>query len=284
MNENKTNINWYPGHMAKTKRLIKENISLIDVVFELVDARIPVSSKIDDLDEVLRNKPKVLIMTKYDLCDKEVTENWISYYEDLDYNVVTVNLKNNFDYKKILFEVDKVREIIDEKRSSKDLKAKEINALVIGIPNVGKSTLINTLAGKKSQKVENKPGVTKELSWIKTNHNLKILDTPGMLWPKLEQVTAYKIAAISSIKEEIMPVEEIASYILSFLNEHYPNILKSRYGIKNVSDLNEIYEIIASKVGALTKDDIDYERVSKIVINDIKNEKITGITFDCYDG
>ncbi len=284
MENNAQKINWYPGHMAKTKRLIKENISLIDVVFELVDARIPVSSKIDDLDEVLRNKPKVLIMTKYDLCDKEVTENWISYYEDLDYNVVTVNLKNNFDYKKILFEVDKVREIIDEKRSSKDLKAKEINALVIGIPNVGKSTLINTLAGKKSQKVENKPGVTKELSWIKTNHNLKILDTPGMLWPKLEQVTAYKIAAISSIKEEIMPVEEIASYILSFLNEHYPNILKSRYGIKNVSDLNEIYEIIASKVGALTKDDIDYERVSKIVINDIKNEKITGITFDCYDG
>ncbi len=281
--DNRTNINWYPGHMAKTKRLIKDNLSLIDLVFELVDARIPFSSKINDLDDVLKNKPKVLIMTKYDLCDKEETDKWIKYYENLKFKVVTVNLKNNFDYKKILFEVDIIRDIINEKRTKSNLKNKELNALVIGIPNVGKSTLINAFAGKKSQHVENKPGVTRELSWIKTNHDLKILDTPGMLWPKIDKNSGYKIASISSIKEEVIPLMEVSNYILEFLNEYYPSILKYRYGVKDISNLNELYELIASKIGAIKKDDIDYERVSKMVINDIKNEKITSITLDRYD-
>ncbi len=280
--EEKTNINWYPGHMAKTKRLIKENMSFIDVVLELVDARIPFSSKINDMDDLLKNKKRIIVMTKYDLCDKKETDKWIKHYEKMGYVVLAVNLKNNYDYKKVIETIRDLVKGINDKRRVNNLLDKEIKVLVMGIPNVGKSTLINTLAGKKSQKVENKPGVTKDLVWIKTNHNIRILDTPGILWPKLDEISAKNLASITSIKEGLIPIDEISYYILTMLNKHYKNILLNKYNIDS-EDVYEMYEIIASKIGAVKNNEIDYERVSNILINDIKNEKIVGITFDRYE-
>jgi ribosome biogenesis GTPase A len=281
MQENKTNINWYPGHMAKTRRLIKEKYGLIDIVYELIDARIPYSSKIKDIYDVIKDKPKIIIMTKKDLCDMKVTENWIKYYENLGAKVVLADLNNNNDFKKIISLTNEMMASIQEKRESKGLKEKEIRALVIGIPNVGKSTLINKMANRKVAEVGNNPGVTKNVKWLKTPYNILLLDTPGILWPKLSDgKVALNLAAMTSIKEEILPIDDVAVYILQTLAEYYPEILKERYGLVNASNIEEAYEIIAKNIGATKQGEVDYDRVSKKIVNDIKLEHIKGVTFD----
>ena len=277
----KTSINWYPGHMAKTRRLISEKYSLIDVVYELVDARIPYSSKIKDIYDLIRNKPKLLIMTKKDLCDIKVTQKWISYYENLGAKVLLVDLNNDNDYKRIIEETYKMMNEVQIKREEKGLKEKEIHALVIGIPNVGKSTLINKLANRRVADVGNNPGVTKQVKWLKTSYHISLLDTPGILWPKLsEEKVALNLAAMTSIKQEILPIDDVAVYILQTLAEYYPNILKDRYSLNNVNDLQEAYEIIGKNMGAIKNGEVDYDRVSKKILNDIKMEYVRGITFD----
>jgi ribosome biogenesis GTPase A len=277
----KTNINWYPGHMAKTRRLIKEKYGLIDIVYELIDARIPYSSKIKDIYDVIKDKPKIIIMTKKDLCDMKVTENWIKYYENLGAKVVLADLNNNNDFKKIISLTNEMMASIQEKRESKGLKEKEIRALVIGIPNVGKSTLINKMANRKVAEVGNNPGVTKNVKWLKTPYNILLLDTPGILWPKLSDgKVALNLAAMTSIKEEILPIDDVAVYILQTLAEYYPEILKERYGLVNASNIEEAYEIIAKNIGATKQGEVDYDRVSKKIVNDIKLEHIKGVTFD----
>ena len=276
-------IAWYPGHMAKTKREIREKISLIDIIYEVIDARMPISSKIKDIDDLIKDKPRILIMTKYDLCDKKETDKFISYYESLGYKVVPVDLANNKNVKKILELSESVSKELNDKRKSKGLKPRNLRALIIGIPNVGKSTLINRLVGKKAAGVGNKPGFTKSLSWIRINKDIDLLDSPGILWPKLEdQYEARILAVLSSIKEEILNKEDLALFAIDILIKLYKEKLEDRYNINvdNITNI-EIMEEIAKKRGCLTKGNItDYERVSSIILNDIKNNAFKEITLD----
>ena len=278
----KNPISWYPGHMAKTKRLIGENLNLIDIIYEVIDARIPYSSKIKDIDELLKNKPKILIMTKYDLCDKDETEKFVKYYENNGYYVLKYDLNANNNFNDLINLSNEILHDKIEKQRSKGLKKETIRALVVGIPNVGKSTLINKIVGKKVVVTGNKPGVTKDLSWIRVKGNIELLDSPGILWPKLDQETvAYNLASTTAIKEEILQKEDIAIYILNILSKYYPSILEKEYGLTEIDDIEEALNIIAKKKGYLRKGGIaDYDKVVDLLINDIKTGKIKGITFD----
>ena len=275
-------INWYPGHMAKTKRLISENIDLFDVVYEVIDARIPYSSKVIDLDNYIKNKPRVLIITKYDLCDKIETNKWIKYYEQKGYKVFPIDLEHSTNLKSLISMTNDLLQNLNEKNKNKGLLKRKTRVLVVGIPNAGKSTLINRLVSKKVANVGNKPGVTKNLNWIRINNDLELLDTPGILWPKIDTGNiAYNLATFTAIKEEVLPIDDVVSYILKSLHQYYPNILKERYGVDDVEDIESALEIIGKKRGCLVKGGIvDYDKVYSVIINDIKLGNIKGITFD----
>lgn len=282
----KVGINWYPGHMAKTKREIIEKLNLIDVVYEVVDARMPLSSKIVDIDELIKDKPRILVMTKYDLCDKTETDKIIKYYEELGYKVVAVDLMSGLNVKKILDYTKEIMDIENKKRESKGMKPRAARALIVGVPNAGKSTLINRLVGKKSAGVGDTPGFTKSLSWIRINKDVELLDSPGILWPKMEdQEAAHILACLSSIKEEILNPDAIAVFILRKLYELYPERLEERYGVVELDeDLIEVYDTIAKRRGALSRGGVaDYDKVSNIIIRDLKNGYFGNITFDRLD-
>lgn len=279
-------INWYPGHMAKTKRLINENIDKVDIIYEVIDARIPLSSKIkdSDIENLINKKPRILIMTKSDLCDLSKTNLWVKYYENVGYKVVLVDLINNKGVSKILDVTNLLLKDIDEKREAKGLNKRRYRALIIGIPNVGKSTLINRLVGKKAAVTGNKPGVTKSLSWIRINNNVDLLDSPGILWPKLEnEEESYNLASFSAIKEEILPKGKVACYILDTMYKKYKDNLKERYGIDafDIDDVIPTYDIIGKKRGCLIKGgEVDYDKVSNLIINDLKEGRLGKVTFD----
>lgn len=277
-----TSINWYPGHMAKTKREINDIMPSIDVVFEIIDARIPKSSHIRDLDKYTKSKVVMLIFNKYDLCDKEETNKWIQYYKNKNFIVLPCNSKDNNDYKKILSEVSNIMKEKNENRLKKGLLPKKAKCLVVGVPNVGKSTLINRIAGKKIVDTANKPGITKRLNTIKINNEVDLIDTPGILWPKIEELeTAYNLASMSIIKEEIIPITEVGLHILEKLN-YYKDILKKEFNLEEYSNenLEECFTIISKYKNIPIKDDIDYDRICLLILNMIKQEKIINITFD----
>ncbi len=284
MNENKTNINCFPGHMAKTRREIKEKLKLIDIVYEVVDSRIPYSSRIIDIDDLIKDKPKVIIMTKKDLCDIDKTNKWIKYYESLGYKVFLIDLINDKSLGKLFELNDSLLSDLNNKRLDKGLLERKYRALVMGVPNVGKSTLINKITGKKATNVGDKPGVTKNISWIRINDKLELMDTPGILWPKIEdQVVAYNLATFSSIKDEILPIDEIACYILKYMYENYPERLIERYNLDYLDedDYSDAYELIGRKRGCIIRgNEVDYTKVSNIIIRDLREGYLGKVTFD----
>ena len=277
----KSQINWYPGHMAKTKRLVKENLGLIDIVFEVIDARIPYSSKNKDIDELIQNKPRILIMTKKDLCDIEVTWEWVKYYENKGYKVVLVDLINNPNLKELLSITSDLSKELNNKRKEKGLKERKTRILILGTPNAGKSTLINRLVGKKATNVGNRPGVTKNLEWIRINNELELLDTPGILPPKLENNNmALNLASMTAIKEEILDTEEIAIHIITMLKNYYKDYLEERYKLTDEEDIVDILDKIGKNIGAIRGGETDYEKVYATIIRDLKEGRIGKVTFD----
>ena len=281
MNENKTNINWYPGHMAKTKREIREKLDLIDIVYEVIDARMPISSRLEDVNDITKNKKKIIILTKYDLCDKEETDKIINSYKNNSIVIPLDLLKG--DVSIVINETIKLMKEGNDKRKLKGMQERPARVAIIGAPNVGKSTLINRLVGRRSVNVGNKPGVTKSLSWIRINKDVELLDTPGILWSKIKDYDrGYILASFSSIKEEVARPIDVAVYILRKLEELYPNLLKERYGIESLSDtLEEEFEIIGRLRGALQRGGVaDYLKVATIVIKDLQEGRIGKITFD----
>ena len=280
-NENKANINWYPGHMAKTKREIKEKIDLVDVVIHVVDARIPKSSFIKDIDEFTKNKEKIILMSKYDLCDTIITNKWVKYYEEIGYKVL---VKKDTIKKDLVNMIHLVMKSVNDKRKKNGLLPKKAKVMIVGVSNVGKSTLINQLVNKKATEVGNKPGVTKNINMIKINKDIDLIDTPGILWPKFDDpIIAFNLASMTIIKEEVLPIDEVAIFILKSLSLYYPDKLKSNFGVDDINDneLEETYSTISKFKGIpFMGGEPNYDRLNNMIVNEIKSERIKGITFD----
>lgn len=281
MGFNKSVINWYPGHMAKTKREISEKLDLIDVVFEVIDARIPYSSKNKDIDKMIKNKKRVLIMTKIDMCDIINTNKWIKYYEEKGIKVIPVDLINKKNISEIFKVTEEVNKELNDKRKEKGLKERKVRILILGIPNVGKSTLINTLVGKKATNVGNRPGITRHLEWIRINKDIELLDTPGILWPKLDDDTiAHNLAAMTAIKEEILDTEDIAIYIINTMLKLYKDSIVNRYNLTSYNDVVEVLDMIGKKIGAVRNNETDYEKVYSTILKDLREGYLGKVTFD----
>ncbi|MEG0799199.1 MAG: ribosome biogenesis GTPase YlqF [Bacilli bacterium] len=281
---NKSVINWYPGHMAKAKREILDKIRDVDCIIEVIDARIPISSHIKEIDDFLGKKNIIIVLNKYDLCDKEISNKFIDYYIKKGYIVITSDSKNSNDYKKLLVKIDGFMESANIKRNSRGLLNKKAKAIVVGVPNAGKSTLINKLVGKTINKVANKPGVTRNINVLRINDKVDLIDTPGILWPRLENdEQALNLASMSIIKEEIIPIDRVGIHILNKLNKYYKDILIKEFKIDNFDndDLIGMYELINNyKHFPLYDGEVDYDRINLYIINLIKSEHIKNITFD----
>lgn len=281
------NIHWYPGHMAKAKREITEILPLVDIVLELRDARIPSSSKNPMIDDILKNKPRLILLNKATLADNKKTQNWISYLTNDNTYALDIDSISGYNMKQIQ---PFIKEILKDKLQSlakKGLVNKNIRALVVGIPNVGKSTFINYMAKKKVAKTGDKPGVTKNQTWLKISDSLQFLDTPGILWPKFEsQDVGIKLSICGSIKDEIVDLHLVTLYALRIIEEKYPQFLMERYNLPDVDltdDLDgmKVATLIAKKRGCLLKGgEYDYERVFTLVINDIRSTRIGRMTFE----
>lgn len=273
---------WYPGHMTKAKRMMQENIKLIDIVIELVDARIPFGSRNPDIDQLAQNKSRLILLNKTDLADSRKTELWEQYFKEKGFFVGKVNSQKGTGVKAvqgIVMEACKDKIERDRKRG---IKNRPIRAMIAGIPNVGKSTFINSLVGKACTKTGNKPGVTKGKQWIKLNKNIELLDTPGILWPKFEdQTVGLHLALIGSIKEEILNREEMAMELIPFLVKEYPGILAGRYQVDEKSNTLKILEQIAANRHCKEKgNQLDYEKAAHILLEEYRNGKLGKITLE----
>lgn len=275
-------IQWYPGHMAKAIREINEKIKMVDLVIVLLDARIPKSSFNPLLKEVLNNKRTLYVLTKKDKADDQETRNWINYYANKKLPTIAVDARNNRDLKNVLKEASN---LMAEKRANdakKGLRPRPIKTMIVGIPNVGKSTLINALVGKKVTNVADKPGVTKIQQWIRINQDIELLDTPGVLWPKFEdQVIGMNLAITGAIKDDILPISDIALYLINFMNEYYPEAMIKRYPeLKVESPEDMLSGLTRLQKLYLGNGDLDLDRTSRLILQDFRNNVYGKVTLD----
>lgn len=276
------NYQWYPGHMTKARRMMEENIKLIDLVIELVDARIPLSSKNPDIDALSKNKARVILLNKADLADPRCTEAWKAYFEGQDYHVLALNSRSGDGMKAINnIVLEACREKIERDRK-RGIINRPVRAMVVGIPNVGKSTFINSFAKKACTKTGNKPGVTKGKQWIRLSKTLELLDTPGILWPKFEdQEVGKKLAFIGSINDEILNVQDLSLELISFFNDHYPDALKKRYEIDDLSDRIKVLDRIAEYRKCYKKgDELDLDKAASFLLDDFRSGRIMRISLE----
>ncbi|MBO4538528.1 MAG: ribosome biogenesis GTPase YlqF [Erysipelotrichaceae bacterium] len=286
MTENKTNINWFPGHMAKARREMSENIKNVDLVIEIRDGRIVASSENPMLREIAANKPRLIVISKKDKAEDEVTAAWIDWFRDRGYEAIALNLVADRSISKKISEAclkimaDKIA-----RYKARGMKHVEIKAMVVGIPNVGKSTLINSVAQKKAAKTADRPGVTRSLQWIKISQDVALLDTPGVLWPKFDdEKTAFNLAITGAINDNILPIEDVVRYAVSELLKNHPEKLAQRYGIETEGDALSVIDRIGEARGCLLAEGgYDYKRIYALILKDIRDGNLGGISWEKPD-
>ena len=278
------NYQWYPGHMTKAKRMMQEDIKLIDLVIELVDARVPLSSRNPDIDELGKNKSRLILLNKADLADKNANKKWGEYFQGKGYFVQEVDSRSGAGMKAISAIIQEACKDKIERDRKRGIKNRPVRAMVVGIPNVGKSTFINTYAGKACAKTGNKPGVTKGKQWIRLNKNVELLDTPGILWPKFEdQAVGLRLALIGSINDEILNIDELAMELITFLKNQYPGTLEKRFQLDESEEKSavQILEEIARVRGCLIRGgELDYGKASKLLMDDFRSGKLGRVTLE----
>lgn len=273
---------WYPGHMTKAKRMMQENIKLIDLVIELVDARIPISSRNPDIDELGKNKARLILLNKSDLAEDRQNDAWAEYFKRKGFSVVKVNSKKGGGIKSIQGVIQEACKEKMERDRKRGILNRPVRAMVVGIPNVGKSTFINSLAGKACAKTGNKPGVTKGKQWIRLNKNVELLDTPGILWPKFEdQTVGLRLAFIGSIKDEILNTEELAAELIQFMKKYYAGVLAEKYEIAESDDPYQcLLDIAKSRHCLLRGNELDTNKAAMLLIDDFRNGRLGKITLE----
>ncbi len=273
---------WYPGHMTKAKRMMQEDIKLIDLVIELVDARIPISSRNPDIDELGKNKARLILLNKSDLAEEKQNDAWVEYFKNKGFAVVKVNSRQGGGIKSIQGVIQEACKEKIERDRKRGILNRPVRAMVVGIPNVGKSTFINSFAGKACAKTGNKPGVTKGKQWIRLNKNVELLDTPGILWPKFEdQTVGLRLAFIGSIKDDLINVEELAAELIRFLKEKYAGVLAEKYSIEEVEDPYKCLESIAASRHCLLKgNELDTVKAATLLIDDFRNGRLGRLTLE----
>ncbi len=276
------NINWYPGHMKKSLDTIRESMKMVDIVCEIVDARIPVSSRNPVIDDIIKDFPRLIIFNKSDMADSKETKKWIEYFSKKNIEVIEYNSTRDNKTNDLYKTAKKVLTDLFEKRAEKNIQDKSIKMMIVGIPNVGKSTFINNVSKRKGAKVGNRPGVTRTNQWIKTSSDLMLLDTPGVLWPKLElHDNGRNLAFTGSIKDEILNIEDLAFDFLKYMQKNEPKKLESRYDIDTNKETIEIMDEIAKKTGSISRNqEIDYFKVSNIIFDDFRKLRIGRITLE----
>jgi ribosome biogenesis GTPase A len=277
-------IQWFPGHMAKARREVTEKLKLVDIIFELVDARIPYSSRNPMIDEIIQHKPRLVLLNKSDMADKQITREWIEYFGSKGIKAIAINSQAGEGMKEIVQASHEIlKEKFDRLRAKGVKNPRAIRAMIVGIPNAGKSTLINRLAKKNIAKTGNTPGVTKAQQWIKVGKELELLDTPGILWPKFEdQEVGKKLAVTGAIKDTLLNLQDLVVFALRFLELRYPDRLKERYKLDSVPDeIVEMFDHIGVLRGCLRAGgEVDYDKVSELVIREIRSEKFGPVTFE----
>ncbi|WP_315905725.1 ribosome biogenesis GTPase YlqF [Priestia koreensis] len=277
-------IQWFPGHMAKARRQVTEKLKLIDIVYELVDARIPQSSRNPMIDEIVTNKPRVVLLNKADKADKAITNEWLRYYEEKGIAAIAIDAQSGKGLNQILtVSKELLKEKFDRMRAKGIKNPRAIRAMIVGIPNVGKSTLINRLAHKNIAKTGDRPGVTQAQQWIKVGKELELLDTPGILWPKFEdELVGYKLATTGAIKDTILNLQDVAVYALRFLTASYPNRLQKRYDLPHIpEEIVDLFDEIGKRRGCLLSGGIiDYDKTAELVLREIRGDKLGVLTFE----